>query len=74
MRRAGQFTSSIELVRDDTGETADGKSILSVLLLAASLGTQLIIKADGNDEERALNALVELVEQKFEEELSDGVF
>ena len=74
MRRAGQFTSSIELVRDDTGETADGKSILSVLLLAASLGTRLIIKADGNDEERALNALVELVEQKFEEELSDGVF
>jgi len=74
VRRAGQFTSSIELVRDDTGETADGKSILSVLLLAASLGTRLIIKADGNDEERALNALVELVEQKFEEELSDGVF
>ena len=54
--------------------SADGKSILSVLLLAASRGTCLIIKTDGDDEERALNALVELVEQKFGEELSDGVF
>ena len=74
VRRSSQFTSTVDLVREDTGETADGKSILSVLLLAASRGTSLIIKTDGEDEERALNALVELVEQKFGEELSDGVF
>ena len=74
LRRASQFNSSVELLRDDTGETADGKSILSVLLLAASRGTSLIIKAEGDDEERAIDALVELVEQKFGEELSDGVF
>ncbi|PYT05478.1 MAG: HPr family phosphocarrier protein [Acidobacteria bacterium] len=74
VRRASQFTSTIELLREDTGETADGKSILSVLLLAAARGTSLIIKTEGDDEQRALDALVELVEQKFEEELSDGVF
>ena len=74
VRRASQFNSGVTLLRDDTGETADGKSILSVLLLAASLGTSLIIKTDGDDEERAMNALVELVEQKFGEDLSDGVF
>jgi phosphocarrier protein len=74
VRRASQFTSSVELLREDTGEAADGKSILSVLLLAASCGTSLIIKTEGDDEERAANALVELVEQKFGEELSDGVF
>lgn len=74
VRRASQFNSSVTLLREDTGETADGKSILSVLLLAASRGTSLIIKTDGDDEERAMNALVELVEQKFGEELSDGVF
>ena len=74
VRRAGQFTSQIELLREDTGETADGKSILSVLLLAASRGTSLIINTEGDDEERAMNALVELVEQRFGEELSDGVF
>ena len=74
VRRAAGFNCSVELLREDTGETADGKSILSVLLLAASQGTCLIIKAEGDDEERAANALVELVEQKFGEELSDGVF
>lgn len=74
VRRASQFNSSIELVREDTGESADGKSILSVLLLAASRGTCLIIKAEGDDEERAVEALAELVEQRFLEELSDGVF
>lgn len=74
VRRAGQFTSNVQLIREDSGQSADGKSILSVLLLAASRGTCLIIRAEGEDEERAVNALLELVEQKFGEELSDGVF
>lgn len=74
VRRASQFNSKVALLREDSGEAADGKSILSVLLLAASRGTSLIIKTDGDDEERALNALVELVEQRFGEEISDGVF
>jgi phosphocarrier protein len=74
VRRAADFTSTVQLIREDTAEAADGKSILSVLLLAASRGTCLIIKTNGDDEERALNALVELVEQKFGEERSDGVF
>ena len=74
VRRASQFNSSVELTREDTGETADGKSILSVLLLAAARGTSLIIKSEGDDELRAVDALAELVDQKFDEELSDGVF
>jgi phosphocarrier protein HPr len=74
VRRATQFTSRIELEREDTQQCADGKSILSVLLLAASRGTCLIIRAEGEDEKRAVDALAELVEQKFGEELSDGVF
>ncbi|HYV03078.1 MAG TPA: HPr family phosphocarrier protein, partial [Blastocatellia bacterium] len=59
---------------DDTGEAADGKSILSVLLLAASRGTRLTLKTNGEDEERAADEIVELIEQKFGEEVSDGVF
>lgn len=74
VRRASQFNSRVELIREDTAESADGKSILSVLLLAASRGTCLIIKAEGDDEERAADALTELVEQRFLEEQSDGVF
>lgn len=73
VRRAGQFTSHVELVRQDTGESADGKSILSVLLLAASSGTCLIVKTIGEDESRAADELVELIESKFGEEVSDGV-
>ncbi len=74
VRRASHFNSSVELLREDTGETADGKSILSVLLLAAACETCLIIKTVGDDEERAVDALAELVEQKFGEEIPDGVF
>jgi phosphotransferase system HPr (HPr) family protein len=71
---AAQFTSSVEIQRLDADETADGKSILSVLLLAASSGTTLIIKTDGADEERAADALVKMVEDHFGEEVSDGLF
>ena len=74
VRRATQYTSEIELLREDTHQAADGKSILSVLLLAASRGTRLIIRATGSDEDRAVAALAELVEQKFGEEISDGLF
>ena len=74
VRRASQFNSSVQLIREDTGDDADGKSILSVLLLAAPCGTCLIIRTEGEDDERAINALAELVEQKFGEEISDGVF
>ncbi|HXG93925.1 MAG TPA: HPr family phosphocarrier protein [Blastocatellia bacterium] len=74
VRRASQFTSNVEIIREDTGTRADGKSILSVLLLAASLGTCLIIRVNGEDEQRAASEIVELIEAKFGEEVSDGVF
>jgi phosphocarrier protein HPr len=74
VQRACQFTSTVELVREDTDQMADGKSILEVLMLAAPLGTRLMIKAAGQDEERAVAMLAELVEQKFGEEVSDGLF
>jgi phosphocarrier protein HPr len=71
---AGQFTSTVEIERQDTEQTADGKSILSVLLLAANNGTTLMIKTEGADEERAADALVKMVEDRFGEEVSDGLF
>ena len=74
VRRATQFSSHIELLREDTGQIADGKSILSVLLLAASRGTDIIVNVNGSDELRAADAIVELVQQKFGEDASDGLF
>ena len=48
--------------------------MVSVLLLAASRGTDLTIRAEGDDAERAVQELAELVEQGFGEEFSDGVY
>jgi phosphocarrier protein HPr len=46
----------------------DGKSILSIMLLAASPGTVLDIKVDGNDEMEALSAITALVANNFDED------
>lgn len=74
VRRATQFNSSVEILREDTGQAADGKSILGVLLLAASLGTGIVIRTSGDDEERAADLLVELVLTGFGEEVSDELY
>ena len=49
------------------GKTIDGKSIMSLMLLAASKGTTIELTADGHDEEAALSALLALIEDKFGE-------
>ena len=50
------------------GQTANGKSIMSIMLLAATQGTELEIHADGDDESDAVDALVSLIEARFGEE------
>ena len=62
---ANRFRSRVTLSRD--GRTMDGKSILGILLLAASQGTALELGADGEDEAAALSALAALVEGGFGE-------
>jgi phosphocarrier protein len=64
---ANRFRARISAVRD--GRTMDGKSILGILLLAASQGSTLTLEADGEDEREALEALVRLVEGGFGEEV-----
>lgn len=66
VKLANRFESKIELVKDD--ERVDGKSILSVLTLAAVQGTALCIEADGHDAQAALDALCTLIEHNFSEE------
>ncbi len=69
VRAASAFRSRVTLERTDGGATsADAKSILSVLTLAAARGTELHITAEGADEEAALSAVVRLFEDKFGEE------
>lgn len=67
VRLAGNFQSSIELIRTDNTAVADAKSILSVLTLAAAKGTQLKLKIEGADEKRALQAVEEIFNDGFGE-------
>lgn len=62
---AAGFTSRITLEKD--GDAVDGKSILGLLLLAASKGTSLVLRVEGEDEQAALAAVKDLVERRFDE-------
>ncbi len=64
---AGSFISSLRLERTDNGNSADAKSILSVLMLAASRGTELRVIADGPDEIKAIDALERFFASGFAE-------
>ncbi len=64
---ASRFKARVTVARN--GKAMDGKSILGILLLAASQGTDLELTADGEDEGAALAALASLVESGFGETL-----
>lgn len=67
VRVASQFKSCLTLERVDGSAEADAKSILSILTLAASRGTDLRIVASGEDEQEALDAVVGLFSRDFDE-------
>jgi phosphocarrier protein len=63
---ANGFSSEIRIRKGS--QIVDGKSIMQVMMLAATKGTTLTIEADGDDAEDATKALRALVERKFDEE------
>ena len=67
VRTASAFRSCVRLERADSNASADAKSILSVLMLAAARGTSLRASAEGADEEAALAAVCELITDGFGE-------
>ncbi|NLO80154.1 MAG: HPr family phosphocarrier protein [Xanthomonadaceae bacterium] len=62
---ASTFSSEIRLRKDN--REANGKSIMSIMMLAASRGTRLILTAEGPDADAALDALESLVNNRFGE-------
>ena len=64
---ANRFPCNISVGRDANG-LCNGKNIMSVMMLAASKGTQLQISAEGEQAEQALAALQELIADYFTEE------
>ena len=67
VRLAGKYRSRITLRRDDSGAFANAKSILSVLALAAPIGTVLSLEADGVDEKEAFDAVAAVFADGFGE-------
>jgi phosphocarrier protein HPr len=61
---ASQYQSSINLHRNDHGKEveADARSILSILFLAAAHGSTLTVRADGSDENEAVNSICEYLQ------------
>lgn len=68
VRTASAFQSNMRLERVDASAAADAKSILSLLMLAASRGTELKMSVEGVDERAAANAIDELFASGFGEE------
>ena len=65
VRTASAFSSSIRVGRE--GGLIDAKSIMSVMMLPASKGTELDIHIEGDDEETAFAAICALIDNYFDE-------
>ncbi|GHV84731.1 phosphocarrier protein HPr [Spirochaetia bacterium] len=66
VQAAKDFECDIFLERDN--DRINGKSIMGIITLGAAYGSEILIIADGKDEEKAVEALAHLFETKFEEE------
>jgi phosphocarrier protein len=65
VKTAAKFKSEITMVREDL--EVNGKSIMGVMMLAAEFGATLTIRAHGPDAQQAVDAIAELIAQKFGE-------
>ena len=65
VNKASQFESEVFI--DKQGNRINAKSIMGVMMLAASKGTEILLEIDGGDEEDCMIAVVQLIEDRFEE-------
>ncbi len=63
---ASKFKSEIKLKKEDV--EVNGKSIMGVMMLAAEMGSKIFIRAEGEDEAQAVEALAKLFDDKFGED------
>jgi len=62
-KTASQYQSEVWLSRN--GRRVNGKSIMGVMMLAAGIGSEILLETNGVDEQEAMLALVELINSKF---------
>ncbi len=66
VKLATTFSSSIDIERNK--QRVNGKSIMGVMMLAASKGSQVIIHADGKDAQESIDQLEQLINNRFDED------
>ena len=65
VRLANGFISNVNLIKSN--QSANAKTIMEVLMLGAAQGEDLIIEAHGDDEKEAVDAIVKLIDDRFNE-------
>ncbi len=63
---AGKFKSDIKILKD--GLEVNGKSIMGVMMLAAEPGSEIVLRVEGEDEKEAMEAILTLIKNGFDEE------
>lgn len=66
VKAAAHYESRVELLQGE--ESADAKSIMSLMMLAAPQGSQLTLKAEGADAQAAAAEIMQLINERFGEE------
>ena len=66
VKLAAGFDAEVTVTRD--GTTVDARSIMGLMMLAAGIGATIEIAAEGPEAQPALDALVELVQSRFDED------
>jgi phosphocarrier protein len=66
VKLSGDFEAEVTVTRE--GQTVDARSIMGLMMLAAGPGSTIEIRAEGPEAERAVEALAELVANRFDED------
>ena len=65
VRMANDYSSEVSLIK--SGQTANAKTIMEVLMIGAAQGDELIVQANGEDEKEAVKAITKLIGDRFNE-------
>jgi len=66
VKLSSSFASNIDIEKE--GQRVNSKSIMGVMMLAASCGSTITIRAEGSDEAQSIEAIVDLINRRFDED------
>lgn len=67
VQTVADYESEVNVINLNTGSVANGRSIISMLMLSAQKGHRIQLRIDGNDEDELMNKLTGLLESNFNE-------